>query len=233
MKIEKIKGKYYIDIDDETYEISENTIIKYNLTYILNIDEDLKKLIIDDIYFEKNYQNALAYLKKERTEKEIREILDIKYQDQVINKLKEYNFIDDFRYANNYLRQRKELYHEGPKLILKKLNEKGINNDIIELLEYGDEMDNINYLISKTKNNTSVLKYKMKLYQLLINKGYSNELINLALNEISDDDNNLKNDYLKALKKYDDKNKVIKYLYQKGYRYENILEMIRREENEN
>lgn len=233
MKIEKIKNKYYITIDDESYEINQNTIIKYNLTYIEEIDKELKNRILDDIKFENNYQNALAFLKKRRTEYEVRQIIDKKYQDKVIDKLKEYHFIDDLAFGNDYLIEKKQIYKYGPLLIFKKLREKGLKDDIINMLDYGDELDNINYLIKKTSFKSSLALMKIKLYSNLTNKGYHSQIINEALEHLEfDDKSNLINDYNKAIKKYDDNKKVINYLYQKGYKYEDIKYIIRRDNNE-
>ena len=61
-----------------------------------------------------------------------------------------------------------------------------------------------------------------KLKNELYNKGYSKEMIEDKLANIKYESNAFEKDFEKAIKKYDDKNKVISFLIRKGYDYNDI-----------
>ena len=107
------------------------------------------------------------------TEKEITDILPI-LQDEA--------FIDDDRFARNYIRSKMNLKQWGKQKIKSQLVMKGIASDIITkyLSDIPDEQyeDLLDETIRKWKktHNISEQKY-VKLYRHLLSKGYENSVI--------------------------------------------------------
>ncbi|MDO5564675.1 MAG: RecX family transcriptional regulator, partial [Eubacteriales bacterium] len=97
-------------------------------------------------------RNRCLYLiaKMPRTEKDLRKKIEYgKYKyskeviDQVINNLKEYNYIDDYAYTKRFIEL--NIKNNSKKILEQKLFIKGVNQNIIkELLFEIDEEEEIN-----------------------------------------------------------------------------------------
>ena len=218
--IKKKKNKYILVLKDEEIEVFEEVIIKFML---------LKKRDLEDNEFKellkyKNYTDALHlaidYLKKPRTEFEVKTYLkSIKsYDINIIKKLIDMGLINDLAYMNMYVDYQSRINLKGPKLIKKELEMKGINLDF----EYPNYEENINKVIDKyLKNNkdksTKMLNYGLNNY--LITKGYD-KTDNYYTN---DDESLIEKDIDKLVRKYNklDKPKLRMKLYSslisKGY----------------
>lgn len=175
------KDLYEVTIDDETYELNIETVLKYRLVVskeVLDLNEILKAdQMLSDYLKIKNY-----LIKYPKTIKEVKnKYKDVLNIEQIIEKLKEEHLLDDYRYAKSYL---ENLMHKNEsKLVIKyKLKEKGIDEEIInELLAL--------YVVDKDKLKQTILKYKdskngdlNKTISHFLRKGYDYNLIKELLN---------------------------------------------------
>ena len=105
MKITNIKlnknGKYVVTIDNEKYNLYQDTILKYLLFSKKEIDNTLFENIINDNNFYDAYYKIIKFVSiRLRTENEIRKKLNTlfilkKDQDKIINKLKKQGYLND------------------------------------------------------------------------------------------------------------------------------------------
>ena len=130
-------------------------------------------------------QNFCIY--RDRTEKEVRLKLHSFGQSEdtnenIIQLLKNDKFIDDERFAENYVRSKFQSAQWGKIKIKTQLQLKGINNSIIK--KYLDGIDEeiyhetIKEVIAKwTRTHLSDKDCKDKLYRFLLSRGFENEVI--------------------------------------------------------
>ena len=243
MKINKyIKGssnKYKVIIDDETYTLYDDVIIKYNLLMKNEIDEKTFNEMINTNNELLGYYESIRYItKKLRSELEIYEYLHKKEipEDIIkknIKKLKENGFINDEVFLKCYISDQLNLTNHGPLKIKKSLIKLGIDESLVS-----DAINNIdddliynkinNYIDKKIRlnHNSSSYMLKVKIQNDLINLGYDKSLINDILNmkEINDSEvyikeyEKIKN---KLSKKYSGEEleyKIKAKMYAKGFR---------------
>lgn len=195
IKISKIevqknhKDRVSIFVDDEYYaSMYLDTAVKYGIEKDKEIDEDqFKKLLLES---DQNLavSKAVKYLDTAlKTTKQIREYLIKKGYDKividhVIEKLKEYKFIDDQAFAEAYVRTYQNKY--GKVMLKNKLFEKGVPKNIIEeiLFEYESQEEIIDNLLSK-KIGTQKLTPELltKCTRFLAGRGFSFDEINSAI----------------------------------------------------
>lgn len=192
----KTAYEIYIDYDYE-FLLYKQDIKVYQLEIATEITSELYDRIIEDTVFRRAKQKAMAILKyMDRTEKELySKLREAHYTDNIIDRtieyLKEYHYIDDERYASNYIRFRKNTLSSFS--IKTKLIRKGINKDVLEkiiAIEYDIEMNDadpeivaINKAISKKYRDITDLNYedKQKLIASLYRKGFDLDKINRCL----------------------------------------------------
>jgi regulatory protein len=248
---QKNKDRYNIFMDygkgeEFAFSVDSDVLIKHQLKKGMEID-DLSFIEIqyqDDI--RKAYSKAIFYLSRRmRSEKEIKDHLRQKEIEEpiiqeVIHKLLAQNYINDQEFAFAYARTQMNTTDKGPDIIKTELREKGIERTIIEMVleefPFDLQLEKATKLCGKnSKKNAKDSKriIKQKLEQLLQRKGYSYDVIHLAINETDMDD---KEDELEAirfqgekiLRKYhaltgfEYKQKVKQALYRKGFPMELI-----------
>ncbi len=240
VKFIKDKGnKYKVIIDDETYKLYDDTIIKYNLLSKKEIDKKLLDEILsynDELL---SYYESIKYInRKLRSEKEIREYLKKKeISASIINKtvklLYDNNFLNEDLYLKSYINDRINLSNDGPLKIKRDLLKLGLKEeDIIDRLNTISSdiwLDRIDTIVSKKiKGNSKYSSYMLKNKVLLnlTNLGYYKEDILSILNryDIIDSDIYLKEKekaYKELSKKYSGyelEQKINARLYRKGFR---------------
>ena len=153
--------------------------------------------------FEKFYNSALRFLSyRPRSEKEVRDRLNIKYQsfdklrtniknltlviDKVIQKLKEQKFINDEEFAKWWIESRLRFRPRSINLIKKELLQKGIERDIIDG-QISNDLQQAKKLIEKRierfRNLTKQEIYQ-KLGRYLASKGFDWETIKQSIDEV-------------------------------------------------
>ena len=155
--------------------------------------------MIDTVLIPRAKKRALYLIeKKDRTEMELREKLNQnEYPQEVIeaavNYVKRFHYIDDLRYACNYIRYRSET--KSIRQIVMELYKKGISKDCVErafeLEEQDDEDESskIKKWLDKKKYvaGEADVKQKQKIYQFLLRKGFKSQDILKQLSVYGDD----------------------------------------------
>lgn len=181
----KNKDRVNIYLDGEfalgcSLEIALNNHLKENV----EITEDkLKSLVFEN---EKSValNKAVTLIGKNlKTKKQLKTYLKGKgYDDQIINyvleKLIEYNYINDLNYATIYVRSVKHKY--GKLKIENELKLKGINESDINLVlqEFESDEESVRGLAEKYLKNKEITQENLsKLYRFLISKGFEFDLV--------------------------------------------------------
>lgn len=183
-----------IYIEDEYFATLNNTDV-FNLKLIKGKDISFED--IREIKYKENYQiclsKAINYISyKPRTKKEVeRKLKQDNFDDyvieNVINKLKEYNYIDDKKYIESFINNKLSSKPIGKYRIKQELIDKGIDRVIIEekISEYEiDDLHNIIMLIKKKikdKNQINEIKYKRRLINFLLRRGFDLSSINKGI----------------------------------------------------
>lgn len=245
MEIAKIKRKnkmYEIIFKDNTKMLTcDDLIIKYNVLYHKDLDEETIFKIKNENNFYDVYNKTVFYINTRlRSEKELRNYLK-KYElsendkDKIIEKLKKINLINDDIFAKAFINDRITFSDYGPLKIKKELVEHNISSTKID--ELLDEIDaeifsgKIKKIISKKCHQNKKYSnniFKQKILYDLINRGFPKELIIQELEHVNltNDITTIYNKYYKKLSaKYSGKDlelQIRQKLYKLGYNQEEI-----------
>lgn len=244
--IKKQNNKYKIKLEgNETIETYDDIIIKNNILYKKEIDEELKRKIEEENKYYDTYNEIVKLInKKLRSEKEIKEIMnkkEIKDKEKMIQQLKNSNLINDELYAKAYIHDKISFSNDGINKIKNELIKQHIDENIIEdelnKIDKEEQNKKLEKLINKklkanTKYSDKIIKQKLLNY--FINLGYNKEDINNILNSNTTNNNEIiKKEYNKLINKYKTKydEEKLKYiikqkLYQKGFNIEDINNLI-------
>ena len=139
--------------------------------------------------FEKLYNKALRFLSfRPRSEKEIRDYLQKKNSDpqtaqKIIDKLKEYNFINDKEFARLWFESRIKLKPRAIRVIKLELKQKGIEDELIDEIFDNTKTDDKELALVlaekrfKRYAKEEPQKAKEKMYRFLISKGFNYDTI--------------------------------------------------------
>lgn len=187
-KLEELsKGKVKVYIDGEYHFLLYHKDIKiYKLQENELILEKVYEDIIQDTVLRRAKQKAMAILKyMDRTEQELKQKLkQAEYTDTIIESAIEYvkmfHYLDDERYAANYIRYKKST--KSKRQLQTELMQKGIRKEFIEQAfddEYDDEDIAIQKAIAKKTLDIESLSQeeKMKLASSLYRKGFKMDVI--------------------------------------------------------
>lgn len=195
------KKRVNIFLDEEfAFACSVDLVYYYNLNKGKSIDENyLKEIVEEDNYLKgKNY--ALKVIERNyKTEKEvIDKLIRKEYKPEIIERiiefLKEYNFINDEKYCEMFIREK--ISSCGRNKIKYLLMKKGIKGDIIdtEMRKIHEDHEDIEkdngFKVAEKKYNIIIksesdpVKIYRKLSQYLANRGYMWEDIKKILKEI-------------------------------------------------
>ncbi|MDQ0200685.1 recombination regulator RecX [Neobacillus ginsengisoli] len=182
--------------EEFAFSVDSDVLIKFQLKKGMELD-DFSFLEIqyqDDI--RKAYNLAIHYLaRRMRSEKEIKDYLEQKEMEEpvineVLHKLTAQKYINDQDYALSYVRTQMNTSDKGPDLIKMELKEKGIKEEIFEfaLAEFPfdvqvEKATKISGKFIQKNSKESQRIIKQKLENLLLRKGYSYEIINIAVSE--------------------------------------------------
>lgn len=187
MQITKIKqiggtNRYNLYIDEKWCGIFlDETLARFRLKTGQEVEEDVFKEIKEENDERVSFDMSVSYMEKYVvSEKGIKDYLKKKnFADKTIKitleKLREYGFVDDEKFAKNYFDSLAGT--KGKRAIADKLRQKGISADIIDnLLENVDddgELERATALAEKfVKNRQNDPKCKQKCLAHLIYKGY-------------------------------------------------------------
>lgn len=114
---------------------------------------------------------------------------------QIIVDLRNENFLNDERFAEDYARGKFRMKHWGKNkirlfLLQKKISENIIDEALqkIDLEEYNDCILSLTVKKNESFNaELSAFERKAKLYQFLLSKGFENHLVHQVMNEVVKD----------------------------------------------
>ena len=185
----KNNGNYQIFFDnDQKIIINEDIILKYKLLYKEEIDE----YFLEDIKKDNNnhdiYSKCVKYIGvRLRSINEMKEYMERKQVsseliEETINKLKKNKLLNDDVFTKAFINDKLNFTTMGPYRIEMELKKHNIDNHIIT--KYISEIDEnilkekINKKITKLiKSNRNKSNLKNRIYNNLINLGYSNSFI--------------------------------------------------------
>ena len=187
MIITKIKqigktNKYHVYVDEEWFGIFlDETLAREHLKTGQEIDEGNLAEIKKENDRKLSFDMAVSYMEKYVvSEKGIRDYLkkksfDGKTIDSTVERLQEYGFVDDEKFAKNYFDSLSG--NKGKNAIANKLRQKGISKEIVdELLENVDEENQIELATRQAekfvKSRANSANIKNKCLAHLIYKGY-------------------------------------------------------------
>ena len=199
MQITEIKKskqpmKYHLYIDDVFFGVFlDEMLAKYELKTGQEIEEDLLYSIKEENDEKLAFLMAVSYLEKYNVS--AKGLKDYLYRkgfkknniESAVEKLKGYGYLDDRNFAKNYFESLSS--SKGRRVIVNKLKEKGISQEIIdELLENVDDEDEeerARILAEKfAKNRENNLKNKQKCFAHLIYKGYDYSVAQKIVNDL-------------------------------------------------
>lgn len=204
-EIKKIgKGDRYSIFIDSVFDgtLEAEILVKHKLKTGDEIGEEQWRQIKLENGKLSAFSRAVGYIEKSlKTQKQLQTYLKEKgflqeSIDDAVQKLKEYGYIDDKVYAENYIKTYKD---KKGKIKLKfDLLSKGVAADVIEeaLQEFVDEDEQYaacEKLLKKyVKNKPQDVKLKSKAYAHLFSKGFSGDIISRAIgkvfSEVEDED---------------------------------------------
>lgn len=248
----KNKDRYSIFTDngkgeEYAFSVDEDVLIKYQLKKGMELDD----LSVTEVLFQddirKAYNTAIQYLShRMRSEGEVREHLSKKEISEstiqeVIHRLFQHKFLDDVEFSKAFVRTQMNTTDKGPGAVKMELKEKGIKAVVIDEVmgEYSYERQveksiqlGSKFILKNSKDSSRILKQKLE--QFLLRKGYPFSVIQLVMEEVSVKKEN--DDEIEALQYqgaklqrkfsklegYEQKQKIKKGLYTKGFPMELI-----------
>lgn len=193
---QKDRNRLNIFLDGEfCFGLYENSVLKFGLR---NGDE-LEQSEIDKIkefdeleYGKKTAYTFLAY--RQRSKKELsRKLQQKKISEKTIKKvleiLEKQKYIDDEKFAKNFLEDKLKSKPAGRRLLKLKLSEKGISREILQKTideNYSDEKEFEAASLLLKKYKTGIKKadsneMKSKCYRYLISRGFDFEIVKKLL----------------------------------------------------
>lgn len=189
--------KYLVYIDGErSFIIHAEDYFKLNLYDKKKITKEEIEFIKTNVLYSSAKSKAIRYVSLTlRCEGQVRNKLsmegyDTEVIDRVIEELKSLGYINDKMYVQKYLYDRIKLKPKSKKLLRYELQKKGVSlEDIDEVLSNWkmNEQDIVEGLIKRKfgkydLNNPKIIK---RVYSFLRHRGFSIEIINDALNNLT------------------------------------------------
>lgn len=189
------KNRVNVFIDDEfSAGLSLESVYKYSLKVGLELDKEKLNQIVSENEKADAITKATAYISKAiKTKRQVKDYLIKKgYSEelayQVVDKLKEYGYIDDKEYSKRYIESTQKT--QGKRLVEYKLMSKGVKKEDIESAYNQSEVEyekSARSLAEKyLKNNEITKENLMKAYRYLIGRGYSYDQADYALKEFKE-----------------------------------------------
>lgn len=183
--IKKInKFTYKILTDTLSFRLYFNHFIRYEIEEGMEISDEVYEEIKKEILIPSARRKAMdLLLKMDQSEKELRRKLALKDYpleviDEALSYVKKFNYINDERYAQNYVSYRSS--GKSKRQVKMELELKGIGKEeVSNLVEEMDEEEAIDQLLKRKTKGKSVLDREegRKLMAFLYRKGFASELV--------------------------------------------------------
>jgi regulatory protein len=254
---EKERGFFIVDVSEEdgseeSLNVHEDILIREELRKGLELLPEQLERLRNEASGILAYNAGLRYLSyRVHSVLEMKEYL-VKKQfgafqiDYAIQRLTREKLLDDEVFATSFIRTRIQTSTKGPQLIYRELLQAGVSQEIAsrteELFPAEKQVDHARkYLTKQTssvKNKKSRSEARLVLARLLMQRGYSREISDQVLSEITEfleenEKNALAHQAEKAMQKYkkfsgrDFVQKVKNYLFHKGFPLDAINSFLR------
>lgn len=188
----KNKQRVNLYLDGEFYcGLSLETIMKNRIKEGNVLEKETIEFLVNQTEKEIALSKAVSYISKcQKTKKEIFNYLLKKGFDElicneVIEKMEEYNFVNDELYAKNYIKFKNK--NSGKRKIELELKQKGIKEEIVKQStnDFVNDREHIYSVAEKyMKNKERDLKNKQRVFRYLSSRGYQTEDIKWAIDKI-------------------------------------------------
>lgn len=187
--VKKGNNNYQIDFDNGSrVKLNEDLILKYNLLYKKEIDQDeVNELILLNNKYD-IYNKCVKYICvrlrsiNEMKEYMYRQGIDDEYIEEIIERLIKNGLLDDRKFALAFVKDKMKFSTMGPYRIEMELKKHRIDDKIIyesiHSITYDEINDKINKQINKLiKSNRKKINLRNKIYNNLLSLGYSSDMI--------------------------------------------------------
>ena len=170
--------------------LDEVAVLSARLKVGDEITADSLKSVMEKSELNSAFERAVGYLSRgARAKKEIKKYLSDKGYDkdiieQTIDKLCAYHYIDDYMYAQSYIKSKSKKY--GAYRLSAELRQKGIDKAVIDELLAETPEDGIVEIAQKYLRSHKTAD-KQKLKRFLAGRGFSWDSINSAVEKLSDE----------------------------------------------
>lgn len=198
---QQIKGRYNLFLDEAFFcGISEETLIKLALKKGMEVEEKELEEIVKEERQNQCFQYALKLLARQNYfEKVLGDKLkqkeysseDIAY---ALEKLKAYNYLDEEKLTEAFVKDKKRFAKKGPRYIAQALKMKGIDSEMITrtLDTYYDEEEEFQNARQLALKKMESYRHKYedtyiirnKLYSYLLQRGFNTAIVSKVLEEI-------------------------------------------------
>lgn len=192
ISLEKGRGqKVYVNLEDSSrFLLYTGDIRRYHLEEDMELSQELLLRIMEETLYRRARQKALAVLKRaDQSESELRRKLkQSEYPEEIIDRtidyVYSYHYLDDERYAKNYIRYKSGI--KSRRQIVNELRQKGVSKEVVDTAldeAEGDDIEAIRRAIRKKASDVEALEYeqKQKLAAYLYRKGFKEEDIRREL----------------------------------------------------
>ena len=195
----KDQTRYNVFIDGEyAFALPMQDILYFKLKEGREVPEETVEYIQNSLIYIKAQDTALHYIGyKMRTVKEIRiKLAEKEFSEEVIEKvitfLEKYGYADDREYCRKYIREKLRMKPKSGYALKIELKQRGISSRIIDEVmaqtEVDEEGDAFRWLERKSRGIWPPQddKQKKKLYDFLLRKGYSYDIIGEAFRQMDE-----------------------------------------------
>ena len=195
----KDETRYNVFIDGEyAFALPMQDILYFKLKEGREVPEETVEYIQNSLIYIKAQDTALHYIGyKMRTVKEIRMKLAEKefsedVMERVIEFLEKYGYADDREYCRKYIREKLRMKPKSGYALKIELKQRGISSRVIDEVmaetEVDEEGDAFRWLERKSRGIWPPQddKQKKKLYDFLLRKGYSYDIIGEAFRQMDE-----------------------------------------------
>ena len=195
----KDETRYNVFINGEyAFALPMQDILYFKLKEGREVPEETVEYIQNSLIYIKAQDTALHYIGyKMRTVKEIRiKLAEKEFSEEVIEKvitfLEKYGYADDREYCRKYIKEKLRMKPKSGYALKIELKQRGISSRIIEEVmaetEVDEEGDAFRWLERKSRGIWPPQddKQKKKLYDFLLRKGYSYDIIGEAFRQMDE-----------------------------------------------
>jgi|AntRauTorcE11897_2_1112592.scaffolds.fasta_scaffold00019_104 regulatory protein len=174
--------------------LQAETVLKHNL----KTGDEIEKQKLELVQFESEKQVAFSKVlnlisKREKTSHQVNTYLKDKGYtqktiDYVVNKLKEYGYINDEKFAQNFMNAQantKGIRKIKQQLMLKGIDDKIIKQILANMPEQSSQIENLTNKYMNNKENNQ--KNRSKLYAYLLRRGFTYDQIEPYINNYKDE----------------------------------------------